>query len=916
VARGLASAYRVLVTQLLVGRAAELNSVLTRIEHAREGRGGVLAIVGPPGIGKSVLLDAAASEVSVDDQVEVLRLVGAEAERDVPFAGLSALLAPLLDLRDTLVEVQRRALSVALGLTDGPAPGRMVLGGAVLALLSARSQQRTIAVLVDDLQWVDRPSAEAIVFAARRLQAERVAVLFGARPAESGEADQFGQLLRSIPTLGLDGLPAGQCHRLLPQMASEVAAALAGLTGGNPLAMVEAASLLDADVRAGIRPLPQTLPPTSVGESYRSRLDLLPAGAREGCRLLAVAGRASADVLEGALAKLSLSLADLEPFEETGLGRVARNGTVWRHPLVRSVAAEGTAEQVRRLHAVLAECWASVPGGRPQWAWHMAEAVSGPNQEVAQALAEIAAASAEREASLDAADAWERAAYLSENPGARCRWLGAAARTAFRGGAAARAAHLYDLALQSTAPNVEAGVRALQLHERGRVEHGLGRPTSAYSLFMEATRARGGNPVWAAAEAVYAGMYAKRPDLVAAAATAAVAVHDPNDATQRFLALHAQGAAAALVGEPETARHRMAETTELLLRRRLLDDAPDLLLWAVNADLFVADPMPALPAYVRDAVARVRQSGELMWSPRVVRLVGVRDYARGAWGPAYAAFEEATELSRLSGQLTQVAEGLLCQAAVEAARGQEEPCREHTEEAAAIVKDLEVRWLGDGVWEIRGVMHLTRQEHEAAARCFSRNLELDPDAIAGLVEAMIGSGNVEQARDALHAYTGDKGSIPFIVAQCLVDDDQSAARRLTHVADKAESPFDSARWLLAAGSILRRSGLRREARQQLRSAEQLFAAIEAPPWLMRVHAELRASGATLRRGPETPSLTPSELRVATLVAEGRSNKEVAAALFLSTKTVEFHLGRAFRKLGVRNRTALAARLTDQPRPLS
>ena len=350
-----------------------------------------------------------------------------------------------------------------------------------------------------------------------------------------------------------------------------------------------------------------------------------------------------------------------------------------------------------------------------------------------------------------------------------------------------------------------------------------------------------------------------------------------------------------------------AAAQTLLREERLLEVEPGLLLWAVNADLFLAAvPTPLHPS-VLTALTRMRESGELVWSPRVVRLVGVRDLVRGSWGPAQAAAEEATELARLAGQPTQVAEGLLLQADIEAVRGLADPCLAHTAEAGAIVADLEIRWLSDGVWATRGLLHLTLDEPAAAEGCYARCTDGDEEVTAGLVEALLRQGRPGDAADVL-TRAGDppeSGSM----ARCLLDDDQAAAWRLVEHAH-TDTAFQGARRRLAAGGILRRAGARSDARQQLRLAEEVFTALGATPWLERAQSELRASGATLRRGPEGQQLTPGELRVAGLVAQGRSNKDVAAALFLSTKTVEFHLGRAYRKLGVANRTALAARLAE------
>ncbi len=890
----------------VVGREAELRAVRSLVAAATDGHGGVLALVGPAGIGKSLLLEAV---VNGTRGTRTLRVVGVEAERELPFAGLWSLVLPLLAHGEALTDAQRLALSVVTGRAEGAAPGRMVLGGAFLALLSAAAEEHPVLVVVDDLQWIDRPSAETVIFAARRLRDERVAVVLASRPPDaldSLDEDDVGTLLRSVPTLSLSGLSAAQAPRLLPGVAAQVAAALAERSGGNPLAMLEAASLLEPEVLSGTRRMPQNLPVTGADATYRLRLAGLTPPAREGCRVMALAGRAPGDLVVEALTKVSVSVSDLSEVEEAGLGRLTVDGVQWRHPLARSAAAEGSVDQVRRIHAVLAECWSGVPGSRPQWAWHRAESVWGPDQSAADALADVARLSAEREASLEAADAWERAAVLGEDPVLRRQWLGLAARAAFRGGASARAAHLYDLALDDGPDPAAPEARAVLLHERGRVEHGLGRPVRAYDLLISAARSSvGRRATMAAAEAVHAAMYARRADLAQVAAAAAGAAHDPAHPIERFLVLHAEGAAAALAGDQQVARQRMSAATSLLLERRLLENEPDLLLWAVNADLFLDSMPPPLHPSVLATVNRVRESGELVWSPRVVRLVGVRDLLRGAWGLACAAAEDATELARLAGQRTQVAEGLLLQAEIEAARGQADRCLTHTDEAGTIVADLEVRWLADHVWSTRALLRLTLGQPAAAAECFARTSQPGHEVTNGLVESLVLAGRADEAADLLTRAGDAAGS--GSVARCLLDRDEPAARRLTEHADIAVSTFDAARLRLTAGTVLRRLGARSDARRQLRLAETTFTELSTLPWLERVQAELRASGATLRRRPEGQELTAAERRVASLVAEGRSNKEVAQALFLSPKTVEFHLGRAFRKLGVQNRTTLAAR---------
>jgi DNA-binding CsgD family transcriptional regulator len=620
----------------------------------------------------------------------------------------------------------------------------------------------------------------------------------------------------------------------------------------------------------------------------------------------ALAGSPPSDLLVRAMGGLRVGPGDLEPVERAGLVRLTGDGPVWRHPLVRAAAAEGTSEEVRQVHAALAKCWSAVPDGQTQWAWHVAEAVVGADEQVAEALASAAAVSASRSAWIEAADAFERASQLSLLHHRRGTWLGQAADAASRGGATVRAARLYDLAL-GVRTVTDPKFRAHLWWERGRVEHLLGHPIRAYEMLMRAAGLTGGlDAVWAAAEAVFAAMYARRPDLALAAADRASAAANPTDPVQQFLTLHAAGAATALAGRPAAAGASLSAAMRLLLEQRLLEQYPDLLLWAVNAELFLSHPATELPGPVRAALAHMRETGELMWSPRVVRLVAVRQHSAGAWGAAYAGFEDALELSRMSGQRTQMAEALLCLAAVEATRGESRPCTTHLDEAEQLLAGGEVRWLTDNLWHTRGLLQLSTGDPAAAVPWFKRAVELDLEALPDLVEALMSDDRREEAREAVDAYGQDE-SAKAVVAAALLQNDTDGARCLLATAEAAPC-FDAARARYAAAAMLRRAGARQEAREHLRAVADVFAALGAEPWRRRAEDELRACGATLRRQPAGQPLTPSERRVAALVAEGRPNKEVAAVLFLSTKTVEFHLGRAYRKLGVNNRTALASRL--------
>jgi DNA-binding CsgD family transcriptional regulator len=309
-------------------------------------------------------------------------------------------------------------------------------------------------------------------------------------------------------------------------------------------------------------------------------------------------------------------------------------------------------------------------------------------------------------------------------------------------------------------------------------------------------------------------------------------------------------------------------------------------------------------------LAQRRASGELVWSPRTVRLAAFYPLARGAWTTAYADFVDATELARLAGQRTQVAEGLLASAFIEAARGVRDDCLAHTQEAGEIVADLEVRWLADSVWQLRGLLFMTIGDYQESARCYGRALGMDPWALPGLVESLLADGHRPEAASYVRDARDEMGTAAYAIAEALlVNDGESAARQILDRVDESQTTFEAAHCRLLAGQRLRTAGARRAARTQLRAAEEAFGLLGTTHWLQRTRDQLKASGATLRKEPTGDQLTPSELRVATLVAQGVSNKDAAAMLFISPKTVEFHLGRVFRKLEVTNRTTLAARLS-------
>lgn len=889
----------------VIGREAELRQVRDLLEEAASGQAGVLVVKGEAGVGKSTLLDAAAEAAGPLRQV---RVVGVPAERDVPHAGLHALLGPLLthEVLTGLPPLQRAALRTALGLEVGPTSGRLVLGAAVLSVLATSGP---LCLLVDDLQWLDPSSADALLFAARRLRAEPVALLATVRSPATG--DEVGHDAGPEPdttglqTLWLGGLPdRATAEALLPSVHARVVDLLLEATGGNPLAMIEVASELTVDEAEGVVPLPAQLPTSQPEQVFGRRLATLAPRHRLAARVAALAGSAPRDVVQDALTRGGMSLGDLDGVVALGLCRVDA-AVSWRHPLARAAAARGRTPERRQVHGWLAEAHRTRSGAAS--AWHLAESVDGHDQEASLALQAAARSADERGASADAADAWQRAASLDPAPAECARLVEKAAGAALRAGATRRAADLIDTALQLQ-PGPEAAARLLW--RRGRVQHTLGSPRRALELFLQAADLGQDRDlrVWATAEAMYAAMYAGALDQVERTA-ALVRLHaDLDDPVHAFLAAHATGAAHALHHRPLDA-HRAMDDARRLLSSDLLERHPALTLWAVNLELF--DPInPRLDRRLLDALDRMRASGDLTWLPRVTHLAASRESDAHRWPQALALMEECELLSRMSGQHTQLAESMLQLAEVDALRGDRLAAESRLRQAHEILRDADVPWLSAVAGWVGGLAALSLGDWDRAATLLTGVLPLDPGGAAPAVDAVLRSGGRGRVQELLVDGEAWSDQVRLRVAALLDEDPLTGAQRLLELVASSPPGLVQAFERVAIGERLRRAGRRQQAREQLRLALGFFQGVSAEPWVRRLEEELRASGATLRHREEGQALTPSELRTATMAAEGLTNKAIAETLVLSAKTVEFHLGNAYRKLGVANRTALARALAD------
>lgn len=906
---------------VLVGRLAECGRLEQLLEATRGGRSGTLVLDGEAGIGKSILLEYAATAAQ---GFKVLRATGVQSEEEVAFGTLLPLCRPLLTQLHQLLPSQASAVRSALGLAAATAAERFLVGAGLLGLLAAAAAQQPLLVLVDDLQWVDPPSAQALLFAARRLQVEAVAVIVAARSSET-----LPVRIDGLPRLTVVGLDHGEARSLVashaPDTVDSVADRLHAATGGNPLALTELVNLLTPLQRSGRDVLPEPLPTVAALEStYAGRIASLSAATQRSLITAAAAGDADLAVIGPALARLGAKVDDLGPAVDTGLLSIGDGKVQWRHPLVRSAVYYGASEADRRAaHLALA---AGRPRGSAAWARHRAAAAAGPDEEVAVALDRAASESGSRTGFASAAAAYEHAARLSLQPREAARRLLAAADAAWLAGDSARAARLLDEALSGC---VDPDLRGQMLYLRGYTEYSAGDVgRSAQWLLEAADLLEGTNPELAAqslADAALAnwwsgdspGMLAAAERLGALAAAHPDAAPDADFCSGQALIFSGQSAQGAPLLERALATYRAHGTRS--------DDPRSI--WAVIAPGWLGRPREGR-ALANERVRDLRQRGALGMLPRLLRIMASTDLDDDRWSHAEAEATEALELGVELGQAGQGAEPLAILASIEAFRGDEAACRHHAGAALAAAEEHGQAWARPLALRALGLLALGQGDLPIAADLFGQVVEIPLTrglrgapliSLPDLVEVLVrlrrpGEASARVAEFERRIVGIPDARAPALLARCraLVESGDRAGPIYEEALEgHSEEPdaFVVARTRLLYGEWLRRRGERRLARVQLQGARIVFEAYGARPWMDRVRGELLASGATLRAPLVADAeLTPSELRVAVLAADGHSNHEISAQLYLSPKTVEFHLGRVYAKLGVRSRTQLARRL--------
>ena len=897
---------------MLVGRDRECARIDELLEGAREGESGSLIVRGEPGIGKTALLEYAAARA---DGIEVLRTTGVEAEADLTFAGLYGLLRPILGRLSELPKSQANALAGALGLAPSTGSDRFLASAAVLGLLAEAAEELPVLCLVEDAHWLDTPSADALAFAARRLQAERVAIIFAVR---EGEGRTFEG--RGLPELRLTGLESEDALALLSDRSSELVSSvrerLLAEAAGNPLALLELPAGLSEEQRAGTEALPDSITLTArVQAAFAARVEALPAATQTMVLVAAADDTGDVTTVMSAAAELGVTAEALDPAEASGVVRTDGGRVAFRHPLVRAAVLGGaTLAQRQRTHAALA----SVLEGEEhadRRVWHHALATLTADENVAAALEAAARRSRLRGGHASAATAFERAAALSDAQPSRTRRLGEAAEAAWAAGQAERTRGLVTRSLA----NAEGRQRVRLLHLSGVVEARSGWLPDALAPLLEAIE--GSEDASLTLEMLYDGYefasYAEEAHNQLAELARRAAQVEPATERDRFIAAALMAWGSELSGRYARGAVLAAEAIE---RAERLDDPRCLILAAVTAEREGSwgDGL----AHANRAVALARERGLVSVLPQALAAQSIELIGRSRFDLACSAAEEGRRLALEIGQPWTGSWNVLNIATVEALRGQEDEARAHVDLLYQLTAASGVSLTVHGQ-RVLGLLELTLgRPAEALERLRSfaaapAGVLMTPHRLLQLpdvVEAAVRAHQLDEAVDHLARFQEWVERFPAparlsLLARChaLVAESDAEPHfvRSIEIAE-ALSPFERARNELLYGEWLRRERRRVDARPHLRTALELFQRLAVSPWEERARAELRASGETARRrDPSTLDLlTPRELQIAHLVAEGITNREIGAQLFLSPRTIDYHLRKVFAKLEIASRTDL------------
>jgi DNA-binding CsgD family transcriptional regulator len=874
---------------------------------------------GEAGIGKSALLARAADLAT---GMRVLRGTGVETESELPFAGLHRLLLPVRHLVDLLPPPQCSAMKSAFG--DGPVvtTDRWLLSLAVLNLLAEAAVDSPMLCIVDDAQWLDSASADALTFVARRIQAEGIAMLFAARddPLRPFAAPGLPQLhLKGLDETSADALLTERAH--VP-VATAVRDRLLSGTLGNPLALAELAESLTAAQLAGTSPLPDRLPVGADVEQLFGERVRRQAADTQTLLLVAAAGDSDdVDLIFRAARSLGVDAAALDAAEMAGLVNVNVNGgtLTFRHPLVRSAVYRGATSQARRaVDLALADALDAVKD-RDRRAWHRANAATGPDDAIATELAHVGERAGDRGGHVAAAAAYERAAELTTDDDARAALRADAARAAWLAGQPDKARDLLDRAAPASS---DSPLRGRIAYLRGTIEAACGAPVAAYAtLVAGAALIAETDPVLAGSMIAEAGQIAwGTGDLPRIAEAARLLDGLPGTATNPGAHV-VVGLASFMSGDGATAARELAIAADLAEN----SDAPHMVMLAAAGAMFVGNDVRAIDLFTL-AVARVRTAGAAATLPILLAPLSTIEMFTGRYVASTTDATEGLRLATATGQDNPAAHMRSVLAWLAAVRGQSDECVELANVALAHAIGQRLgphaaiaSWAlaHDDLVSGRTEQAFDRLQGLAAAPAGEGNQMISMFAAADLVDAATRTDHLEAAQNALlplQAWAANT-TAPWahaLVARCqalLAEDDGAADRLFAKALEfhaRGGRPFDAARTALLFGARLRRRRRRADARKHLRTALETFERLGATPWAEQARTELLATGETARKRDVSTltQLTPQELQIARLVAAGSTNKTVAAQLFLSPRTVDYHLRKVFSKLGLSSRNEL------------
>ena len=899
-----------------LGRARERERLDSMLAQARDGQSAVLAIRGEPGVGKTALLRYTARQASGLRTTEV---EGVQAEMELPFAGIHQLCAPMLDRLDVLAAPQQHALRVALGVSSGDAPDRFLVAVAVLNLLSATAEERPLLCLVDDAQWLDAASVQALGFVARRLLAEPVAMVFSLRDPTTSWA------LDGLPELWLEGLEEPDARALLSKavpgrLDDPVRDRIIAETGGNPLALVELSQRMNPSERAGgFAPPAASDLPSRLEEEYVRRIAGLPEATQQLMLLAAAEPLGDAALLWRAADRLVTDPGALAPATEAGLLDID-DRVRFRHPLVRSaVYRAASLDERRRAHDALAAV-SDVEVAADRRAWHRALAAAGPDEAVAGDLEHSARRAQSRGGPAAEAALLERATALTPDPALQAKRALAAAEASLQAGE-------FDLT-QRLLATAESGPLDGFEQARAGLLRGHAAVISRYGndgtpLLLEAAKQlepfdvslarRAYLTAWhAAAAANHLGEKSALLDVSRAVRALPPLPPDPHplDLVIEALALLVtDGHASAMPTLERAAKEVMQLPVEDVVRWGVHVGAVRLAIWHDEA----------LAVFERQARI-VREAGALGELPIHLQALALERAWRGDLSGARGLVAESEGISTSTGN--QVPPFALLR--ILALQGREPEAAPVIE---AVIQQGTANGQGNAVmvayWGAAVLYNgLGRYEYAAAA---SREVVansvfplLTMWALVELIEASARVGDTRVARDALDALTATtqsarSGLALGIEARCRAlltggGDAEEAYREAIKQLDRAGNRVELARAHLVFGEWLRRRGRLREARERLGDAEGLCAEIGMEAFAKRAQDELVAAGSKPGKRPSESrvDLTAQEEQIARLARDGLTNAQIGGQLFLSPRTVEWHLHKVFAKLGIDSRSGLPA----------